>query len=372
MGRLCRRRRRLVLLLPPGISDRSYIRSDSIRSMPTPSRAIFVWRPYGSLLVVGPSFSFGTARARWQSWAGTGRYFFDAIEVPRNLFFCCWESLPRNVSKSLEGFFWTSIWLWRRGPLVITLWPWRRIDIKLRVSAGLFILNAIFPLSWEERITLRGTSLSTDANCPSLDCSFGFIRAGAFDEQEANVVIIEDDSLKQEFHKQAHETLLLSSSEEEWNWPHFHWPVSDSCQVRRMTDGTNWISRDILEVRSTTLGKEMRRSTRLYTYEESLTDGQEVDNVSFTAGLSAFLIQLHHSLRLLLVLGSGYPSFWKSFLLKWGKPDLESFFTAFLSKWEIHSQGNRRLKMDSSTEDAFQGKSHDTAFSRFLICLIDE
>ena len=27
-------------------------------------------------------------------------------------------------------------------------------------------------------------------------------------------------------------------------------------------------------------GKEMRRSTRLYTYEESLTDGQEVDNVS--------------------------------------------------------------------------------------------
>lgn len=39
--------------------------------------------------------------------------------------------------------------------------------------------------------------------------------------------------------------------------------------------------------------------------------------------------------------------------------------TAFLSKWEIHSQGNRRLKMkmDSSTEDAFQGKSHDTAHS---------
>lgn len=60
-----------------------------------------------------------------------------------------------------------------------------------------------------------------------------------------------------------------------------------------MTDGTNWISRDIIEVRSTTLGKEMRRSTRLYTYEESLTDGQEVDNVS--AGLSAFLIQLHRS-----------------------------------------------------------------------------
>lgn len=25
-----------------------------------------------------------------------GRYPFDAIEVPRNLFFCCWESLPRN------------------------------------------------------------------------------------------------------------------------------------------------------------------------------------------------------------------------------------------------------------------------------------
>lgn len=129
MGRLCRWRRRLVLLLPPGISDRSYIRSDYIRSMPTPSRAIFVWRPYGSLLVVGPSFSFGTARARWQSWAG--RYFFDAIEVPRNLFFCCWESLPRNVSQSLEGVV-SSIWLWRRGPLVITLWPWRRIDIKLR------------------------------------------------------------------------------------------------------------------------------------------------------------------------------------------------------------------------------------------------
>lgn len=78
-------------------------------------------------------------------------------------------------------------------------------------------MNAIFPLSlsWEERITLRGTSLSTDANSPSLDCSFGFLRAGAFDEQEANVVILEDDSLKQEFHKQAHETLLLSSSEEE-------------------------------------------------------------------------------------------------------------------------------------------------------------
>lgn len=45
--------------------------------------------------------------------------------------------------------------------------------------------------------------------CPSLDCSSGFIRAGAFDEQEAYVVILEDDSLKQEFHKQAHETLLL-------------------------------------------------------------------------------------------------------------------------------------------------------------------
>lgn len=51
-----------------------------------------------------------------------------------------------------------------------------------------------------------------------------------------------------------------------------------------MADGTNWIhSRDMIEVRSTTLGKEMRRSTRLYTYEESLTDRQEVDNVSFTA-----------------------------------------------------------------------------------------
>lgn len=35
------------LLAPPGISDRSYIRGDSIRSMPTPSRAIFVWRPSG-------------------------------------------------------------------------------------------------------------------------------------------------------------------------------------------------------------------------------------------------------------------------------------------------------------------------------------
>lgn len=46
------------------LSDRSEIRGDSIRSMPTPSRAIFVWRPSGSLLVVGPSFSFGTARAR--------------------------------------------------------------------------------------------------------------------------------------------------------------------------------------------------------------------------------------------------------------------------------------------------------------------
>lgn len=65
-------------------------------------------------------------------------------------------------------------------------------------------------------------------------------------------------------------------------------------------------------------------------------------------------------------------SFLKSFLLKWGKPDLESFFTAFLPKWEIHSQGNLRLKMDSSTDDAFQGKSHDTAFSHSLICLIDE
>ena len=48
----------------------------------------------------------------------------------------------------------------------------------------------------------------------------------------------------------------------------------------------------MIEVRSTTLGKEMRRSTRLYTYEESLTDRQEVDNVSLTAWLSAFLIQL--------------------------------------------------------------------------------
>ena len=43
----------------------------------------------------------------------------------------------------------------------------------------------------------RQTSLSTDASFSSLDCSFGFIRAGAFDEQEANVVILEDDSLKQ-------------------------------------------------------------------------------------------------------------------------------------------------------------------------------
>jgi hypothetical protein len=61
-----------------------------------------------------------------------------------------------------------------------------------------FILNhSHFPLSWEERITLQGTSLSTDASWPSLDCSFGFIRAGAFDKQEANVVILEDDSLKQ-------------------------------------------------------------------------------------------------------------------------------------------------------------------------------
>ncbi|GLT62809.1 hypothetical protein SLE2022_404010 [Rubroshorea leprosula] len=68
----------------------------------------------------------------------------------------------------------------------------------------------------------------------------------------------------------------------------------------------------MIEVRSTTLGKEMRRSTRLYTYEESLTDRQEVDNVSFTAWLSAFLIQLHHSLRLLLVLGSRYPPFLKA------------------------------------------------------------
>jgi len=67
-----------------------------------------------------------------------------------------------------------------------------------------------FPLSWEERITLQGASLSTDASCPSLDCFFGFIMA-----QEANVVILEDDSLKQEFHKQIHETLLLSSSEED-------------------------------------------------------------------------------------------------------------------------------------------------------------
>ncbi|GER45655.1 3-bisphosphoglycerate-independent phosphoglycerate mutase [Striga asiatica] len=41
----------------------------------------------------------------------------------------------------------------------------------------------------------------------------------------------------------------------------------------------------------------MIRSTRLYTYtyEESLTDGQEVDNVSFTAWLSAFLILLERN-----------------------------------------------------------------------------
>ena len=208
----------------------------------------------------------------------------------------------------------TSILLWRRGPLVIRLWPWRWIDIIWRVSAGLFILNN-FP-------SFLGREDNPPGNKPEHWCKlsiirlffcFYFIRTGAFDEQEAKVWILEDDSMKQEFHKQAHETLLLSSSEEEWNWPHFHWPVSDSCQVRRMTDGTNWIhSRDMIEVRSTTLGKEMRRSTRLYTYEESLTDGQEVDNVSLTAGLSAFLIQLHRSLRLLLVLGSGYPSFWKA------------------------------------------------------------
>jgi len=33
---------------------------------------------------------------------------------------------------------------------------------------------------------------------------FSFLKA---DEQEANVVILEDDSLKQEFQKQVHETL---------------------------------------------------------------------------------------------------------------------------------------------------------------------
>lgn len=37
------------------------------------------------------------------SWNWKVLFFFDAIEVPRNLFFCCWESLPRNVSQSLEG-----------------------------------------------------------------------------------------------------------------------------------------------------------------------------------------------------------------------------------------------------------------------------
>jgi hypothetical protein len=46
-------------------------------------------------------------------------------------------------------------------------------------------------------IKLQGTSLNTDASCQSLDCSFGLIKAGAFDKQEANVVILEDDSLKQ-------------------------------------------------------------------------------------------------------------------------------------------------------------------------------
>lgn len=273
----------------------------------------------------------------------------------------------------------TSIWLWRRGPLVIRLWPWRWIDIKLRVSAGLFILNHNnFP-------SFLGREDNPPGNKPEHWCKlsiirlffcFYFIRTGAFDEQEAKVWILEDDSLKQEFHKQAHETLLLSSSEEEWNWPHFHWPVSDSCQVRRMTDGTNWISRDIIEVRSTTLGKEMRRSTRLYTYEESLTAlakkpsrGRQRELYCRAFGLLDPTASLFETTACAWLRIS---FFLKSFLLKWGKPYFESFFTAFLSKWEIHSQGNRRLKMDSSTEDAFQGKSHDNAFSRFLICLIDE
>ena len=34
--------------------------------------------------------------------AGARRYPFDVIEVPHNLFFQCWESVPWNVIRSLD------------------------------------------------------------------------------------------------------------------------------------------------------------------------------------------------------------------------------------------------------------------------------
>ena len=66
-----------------------------------------------------------------------------------------------------------------------------------------FHIELQLPLSWEDRRRPRETSLSTDASCLSLDCAFGFLRAGAYRSQ----CFLEDDSLKQEFHKQVHETL---------------------------------------------------------------------------------------------------------------------------------------------------------------------
>lgn len=162
---------------------------------------------------------------------------------------------------------------------------------------------------------------------------------------------------------------LFYLTESESNLPHFHWPVSDSCQVqvRRMTDETNWIhSRDMIEVRSTTLRKEMRRSTRLYTYEKSLTDGQEVSTT--------------------WALLPGFRPSWSNCITLWDyclclaqdillseklSTQVRIIFHPF-SHCPNERSGNLRLKMDSSTDDAFQGKSHDTAFSHSLICLIDE
>ena len=71
-------------------------------------------------------------------------------------------------------------------------------------------------------IKLQGTSLKTDASCQSLDCSFGLIKAGALDKQEANLLILEDDSLKQSFHKQVHDTDFQAPKKTETDPTHFH------------------------------------------------------------------------------------------------------------------------------------------------------
>ena len=259
--------------------------------------------PSGSVLLSCNLFFF-RARARWQSWAR--RSLFDAVEVPRNLFFCCWESLPRNVSQSLEGVV-SPIWLWNQNP-----WLFHASRYLMKSECWPFHIESQ-PFPSFLGIKLQGTSLKTDASCQSLDCSFGLIKAGALDKQEANLVILEDDSLKQSFHKQVHDTDFQAPKKTETDPTHFHWLVSDSCQVRRMTEETKSTLVTWEKFDPPLWGKRWD-ALPLFTHKSLRTRG--VDNVSLTAWLSAFFLDptsLLWSTYLLLVLGSGYPPFFKAF-----------------------------------------------------------